>query len=142
VYLIDSSALWRLQRDPDVRERWRAAVEAGEVRSCSPQRIEMCRSARDLAEFEQMTRDLALFYPDVAVPKGVWRWTDAAQHVLVRAGALRAFSLVDLLICGTAAHHGLAILHDDGDFETAARHLTDVRQRRIRRRPAGPPAAG
>ena len=78
-----------------------------------------------------MTADLHAFYPDVPVPKGVWRWIDAAQHGLARAGALRAFSLVDLLVCGVAAQHGLEILHDDNDFVVAGRHLTDVRQRRI-----------
>jgi predicted nucleic acid-binding protein len=130
VYVADSSALWRIQRDADVREQWRPAIESGEVRSCSPQRIEMCRSARSAAEFETMSRDLLLFYPDVPVPKGIWRWIDAAQHALARAGALRAFSLVDLLVCGVAAQHGLVVLHDDHDFETADRYLTDVRQRR------------
>ena len=131
MYVVDSSALWRIQRDPSVRERWRAAVEAGDVRSCSPQRVEMCRSARSLVEFEQMASDLGTFYPDVPVPKGVWRWIEAAQHTLARAGVLRAFSVVDLLICGVGAQHGLEVLHDDGDFLTAARHLTDVRQHRI-----------
>jgi predicted nucleic acid-binding protein len=131
VYLIDSSAVWRIQREKDVRDRWRPAIEAGQVHTCGPQRIEFCRSARDVAEFEEMSRDLATFYPDVAVPKGVWRWIDSTQHVLARAGVLRAFSLVDLLVCGVAAHHGLEIVHDDRDFETAARHLTDVRQQRI-----------
>ncbi|HEY5787431.1 MAG TPA: PIN domain-containing protein [Microlunatus sp.] len=131
MFLIDSSALWRLWRDEDLQERWRPTIEAGEVRTCIPQRIELCRSARTVAELEEMSRDLGTFYPDVAVPKGVWRWIDSAQHALVRAGAVRAFSLVDLLICGVAAHHGLEILHDDHDFAVAARHLTDVRQRRI-----------
>ena len=82
-------------------------------------------------EFDQMGRDLTLQYPDVPVPKTIWRWADAAQHALVRAGSIRAFSLVDLLICGTAAQTGRVVLHDDRDFETAAQHLSDVRQRRI-----------
>ena len=59
------------------------------------------------------------------------RWIDAAQHTLVRAGSLRAFGVVDLLVCGTSVQHGLTVLHDDNDFETAARHLTDVRARRV-----------
>jgi predicted nucleic acid-binding protein len=131
MYLIDSSALWRVHRDAEVRERWRPAIEAGEVASCAPQRIELLRSARHVTEFEEMARDLALHYPDVPVPKSIWRWIDAAQHALVRAGAIRAFSLVDLLICGIAAQNGLMVLHDDRDFETAAQHLNDVRQRRV-----------
>lgn len=131
MYLVDSSALWRIQRDDTVRERWRPAIEAGELGSCAPQRIELLRSARTVTEFEEMSRDLAVHYPDVPVPKTIWRWADSAQHMLIRSGTIRAFSLVDLLVCGTAAQHGRVILHDDHDFETAAQHLTDVRQRRI-----------
>lgn len=131
MYLADSSALWRIQRDPEIAARWRPSVESGEVGSCSPQRIEMCRSARNAAEYDEMSRDLRLFYPDVGVPKGTWRWIDAAQFTLARVGALRAFSLVDLIICAVAAQQGLTVLHDDGDFTTAGRFLADVRERRI-----------
>lgn len=131
MYLADSSAIWRLQRDPEILGRWRSAIESGEIASCGPQRIEMLRSARNEAELDDMGHDLQLFYPDVPVPKGIWRWIDSAQHQLVRAGALRAFSVVDLLVCGVAALHTLTVLHDDHDFETAGRFLADVRQQRV-----------
>ena len=78
-----------------------------------------------------MSSDLGTVYPDVPVPEGAWRWIDAAQHTLARAGVLRAFSVVDLAPLCVAAQQGLEVLHDDGDFVTAARHLTDVRQHRI-----------
>jgi predicted nucleic acid-binding protein len=42
---------------------------------------------------------------------------------------------VDLLICATAVHHDLIVLHDDSDFVTAARHLPDLRERTIRDTP-------
>lgn len=42
---------------------------------------------------------------------------------------------MNLLIAATAAHHGLVFLHDDNDFATAARHLTDPRERRIQDTP-------
>ena len=70
-------------------------------------------------------------YPDVPVPKSVWRWIDAAQHRLAGVGAVRALSVVDLLICGTSAAAGLVVLHDDADYEFAARHLPDVQTRRV-----------
>lgn len=70
-------------------------------------------------------------YPDVPVPKSVWRWIDSAQHRLAGVGAVRALSVVDLLICGTAAASGLVVLHDDADYELAARHLPDVSARRV-----------
>ena len=78
-----------------------------------------------------MNRMFADLYPDVPVPKSVWRWIDAAQHRLAGAGAARALSVVDLLICATAAATGLVVLHDDADYELATHHLPDVDVRRV-----------
>ena len=75
-----------------------------------------------------MFRDV---YPDVPVSKSVWQWIDSTQHRLARVGAARALSVVDLLICGTAATRGLVVLHDDADYELAERHLPDVTARRV-----------
>lgn len=130
-FLIDSSALWRIQRDATLRQHWTPPIEDGFVRSCAPQRVEFQRSARNVAELDVWLDMFADYYPDAAVPKSAWRWIDGAQHRLAAAGAIGAFSVVDLLICATAAQHGLTVLHDDGDFETAAQHLREVRERRV-----------
>ena len=134
-FLIDSSALWRIGRDADIRSAWTEVIVNGVINSCQPQRVEFRRSARNLDEFEEMNATFQQLYPDVPVPKNVWQWMDTAQYQLLRRGAHRALSTVDLLICATAAHHGLVIVHDDHDFETAARHLPDVRERNVNRRP-------
>lgn len=73
--------------------------------------------------------------PDVAVPKTAGQWVESAQYRLLRAGAHRALSCVDLLVCACAAHRGLVVLHDDNDFVAAARHLPDPAQRRIHSMP-------
>lgn len=78
-----------------------------------------------------MNRMFQEIYPDVPVPKSVWQWIEAAQHRLASTGAARALSVVDLLVCGTAATKNLVILHDDADYELAARHLPDVEARRV-----------
>jgi predicted nucleic acid-binding protein len=135
LFLIDSSALWRVGRDADIRSAWTEVIVNGVIGSCQPQRVEFRRSARDLDEFEEMNSTFEQLYPDVPVPKAVWQWIDTAQYQLLRRGAHRALSTVDLLICATAAHHGLVILHDDHDFETAARHLPDVQERNVNRQP-------
>lgn len=70
-------------------------------------------------------------YPDVPVPKAVWQWVESAQYRLLRIGAHRALSTIDRLICATAALRGVVVLHDDNDFVTAARHLTDLTERRV-----------
>ncbi|HEY2577117.1 MAG TPA: PIN domain-containing protein [Streptosporangiaceae bacterium] len=74
-------------------------------------------------------------YPDATVPKGAWRWAESVQYRLLRHGAHRVLSAVDLLICATAAQHDLIVLHDDNDFTTAARHIPDVRERNIHNTP-------
>lgn len=130
-YLIDSSGLWRMLRDDQVRSPWSDVISAGVVGSCGPQRAEFRRSARDLDEYEQMSEMFNALYPDVRVPKEAWPWVESAQYRLVRAGTHRALSALDLVICATAAQRGLVVLHDDNDFATAARHITDLAEHRV-----------
>jgi predicted nucleic acid-binding protein len=90
-------------------------------------------------EYEQMSEMFEALHPDAPVPKSAWRWAEAAQYRLLRHGAHRALSAVDLLICATAAQQDLTVLHDDRDFETAACYLPDLRERNIRAVPQEPP---
>lgn len=80
----------------------------------------------------QMFTDL---YPDVPLPKRLWDRVDTAQYTLAGKGALGAAGPLDLMICATAAHHGLTVLHDDTDFVTAARFLPEVSERNVRHVP-------
>jgi predicted nucleic acid-binding protein len=130
-FLVDSSAVWRLQRQPDLTDAWNSSLVSGAIGSCEPQRAEFRRSARNPDEFDQMNQMFRDVYPDVPVPKSVWRWIDSAQRRVAGAGAVRALSVVDLLICGTAAARGLVVLHDDAGYELAGRHLPDVSARRV-----------
>ncbi len=130
-YLLDSSALWRILRDAKLRASWADVVALGLIGSCHPQRVEFRRSARTIDEYEQMSEMFDVLHPDALVPKSAWRWIESAQYRLLRHGAHRALSAVDLLICATAAHHDLVVLHDDSDFVTAGRYLPDLRERNI-----------
>jgi predicted nucleic acid-binding protein len=136
-YLLDSSALWRILRDDALREAWADVLSVGAVGSCHPQRVEFRRSARSVEEYGQMSGMFDALYPEATVPKGAWRWAESAQYRLLRQGAHRALSAIDLLICATAAHHALVVLHDDKDFVTAARYLPDVRERSVHNTPQG-----
>lgn len=130
-FLVDSSAVWRIQRHPELTAAWESAILSGAVGSCEPQRAEFRRSARNSDEFEQMNQMFRDVYPDVVVPKSIWRWIDSAQHRLAGVGGARALSVVDLLICGTAVIKGLVVLHDDSDYELAQRHLSNLDARRV-----------
>ncbi|MGE5829191.1 MAG: hypothetical protein ACM30G_12645 [Micromonosporaceae bacterium] len=134
-YLVDSSAVWRILREPAIRAGWSDVITDHGLGSCAPQRAEFRRSARNEGELEQMSAMFAELYPDVPLPKNTWQWVESAQHHLVRAAAHRALSCVDLLVCAVAAQRGLVVLHDGNDFVAAARHLIDVRERRVQQLP-------
>lgn len=134
-YLVDSSAVWRILREPVIRAGWADIIADHGIGSCHPQRAEFRRSARNATEYDQMSTMFAELYPDVSLPKGTWPSVEAYQYRLVHAGAHRALSCVDLVLCAVAAQRELVILHDDNDFATAAQHLTDVRERRVQQLP-------
>jgi predicted nucleic acid-binding protein len=127
--------LWRILRDAALRAAWAEVISLGVIGSCHPQRVEFRRSARTLDEYEQMSEMFDALYPDTTIPKDAWPWIESAQYRLLRHGAHRALSAVDLLICATAAHHNLVVLHHDKDFATAARHLPDLRERSVHETP-------
>ena len=132
-YLADSTAAWRLAREPHLNDAWGEDIDLRVIGSCAPQRTEFRRSARNLVHYEQMGEMFADLYPDVPLPKNIWSWIESAQFQLARAGGdVRALSTVDLMICATAAHHGLIVLHDDNDFVTATGVLPDIHQRSVR----------
>jgi predicted nucleic acid-binding protein len=131
IYLLDTSALVRLLRDPKLQEAWYDAIDAEAIASCYPQRAEFLYSARDAAEYDEIAEMLADLYPDAAVPKTAGRWISAAQYQMARAGHHRSASAVDLMIAATAAHHGLTVLHDDADYRTVARHAPDLAEHNI-----------
>lgn len=134
-YLLDSTAVWRLQRSSPLNEAWAEEVEVGALGSCLPQRVEFRRSARRLAEFEAMSAIFDDLYPDVPVPESAWRWIDPAQFRLATHGQHQSLSVTDWLICATAAHRQLIVLHDDNDFRAVAQLLPDLQQHNVHATP-------
>lgn len=130
-YLADSTAVWRLQRSRPLNEAWGHEIDDGAIGSCHPQRTEFRRSARNLDEYDAMTDMFADLFPDVPVPKSAWTWIDTAQYRLAQRGRHQSLSVVDWLICATAVHHGLVVLHDDKDFPAAAGVLADLREHNV-----------
>jgi predicted nucleic acid-binding protein len=126
IYLLDTSALVHLLRDPKLQDAWYDAIDAGAIGSCYPQRTEFLYNARNRQEYEEITEMFGDLYPDVSVPENSGRWIGGVQHKMARAGEHRSASAVDLMIAATAAHHGLAVLHDDADYRTVARHAPDL----------------
>jgi predicted nucleic acid-binding protein len=131
IYLLDTSGLVRLLRDPVLQEAWYEAIDAEAIGSCYPQRTEFLRASRNASEYGEITEMFGDLYPDVPVPKTAGRWISAVQHQMARAGEHRGASAVDLIVAATAAHHGLTVLHDDADYRTVARHAPELTEHNI-----------
>jgi predicted nucleic acid-binding protein len=131
IYLLDTSGLVRLLKDPGLQNAWYEAIDAEAIGSCYPQRAEFLYSARNASEYEEIMEMFNDLYPDVSVPKNAGRWIATVQRQMARAGQHRSASAVDLIIAATAAHHGLAILHDDADYRTVARHASDLTEHNV-----------
>ena len=131
IYLLDTSGLVRLLKDPGLQSAWYEAIDAAAVGSCYPQRTEFLYSARTLTEYDEITEMFSDLYPDVSVPKNARRWIATVQHQMARASEHRSASAVDLIIAATAAHHGLTVLHDDADYRVVARHAPELSEHNI-----------
>lgn len=131
-YLLDTSAIWRLFRDLDTFLAWQSERESGALRVCEPTRAEFLFSAMSPAHRDEIAGHLDTLCDLAPVPKSAWRWVDTAQYKLTQRGQHRAAGVVDLLVCATAAHHGLTVLHTDDDFAAVARILPELSQRDIR----------
>ena len=131
IYLLDTSGLVRLLKDPGLQNAWYEAIDAEAIGSCYPPRAEFLYSARNTSEYEEIMEMFSDLYPDVSVPKNAGRWIATVQRQMARAGQHRSASAVDLIIAATAAHHGLAILHDDADYRTVARHASDLTEHNV-----------
>lgn len=55
----------------------------------------------------------------------------AIRRELARYSAHQGLSVADLLVAATAIKLKLEVLHEDADFETVARYVPLLRQRRI-----------
>jgi predicted nucleic acid-binding protein len=131
IYLLDTSALVRLLRDPKLQEAWYDPIDAEAIGSCYPQRTEFLYSARSAVEYDEIAEMFSDLYPDVTVPKTAGRWVSSVQHQMSRAGHHRSASAIGLIIAATASYHGLTVLHDDADYRAVARHAPDLAEHSI-----------
>ena len=119
VYLIDTSALVRILKEPS-RTSWEKPLEEGIIARCPVTEIEFLCSARSVQDREELAADLdALFGWAPLDDRAVSRAWDV-QRELTQHGRHRSAGTVDLLIAATAELQGLTVLHYDRDFETVA----------------------
>lgn len=118
-FLADKSALTRRETRPEVRAVVEPLLLAGRIATCGIVDLELLYSARDPAAYERLSSALRGM-PRVALTEAMIERALAVQAALARVGQHRSVPLPDLVIAACAEHHGLTVLHYDGDFDRVA----------------------
>ncbi|MGH3730037.1 MAG: PIN domain nuclease [Micromonosporaceae bacterium] len=119
-YLLDTSALVRVLRDPLARTRWEQQITAGLVAVCPIIELEMLYPARSKADREELLDLLQDAFTWVAMPDRVFGRATEIQAALTARGAHRSAGAVDLLVAAAAELHDLTLVHYDHDLDQLA----------------------
>jgi len=90
------------------------------VAICDPVLTEVLTIA-DAKTYTRVEDDLREAYPWVPVPDDVWSIVTSVRRELATKSVHQGLSVADHLVVATAIRLKLTVLHEDADFETAAR---------------------
>lgn len=122
VLIADTSARVRA-REPSVRARWIAAVEADQLATCSIVTMELLYSARDREGIE-LTEKIEASFRQVPVTASVQRAAIGAVRELAEHGAgYHRVPPPDALIAAAAQDAGIGVLHYDHHYDRLAEVL-------------------
>lgn len=123
-YFIADTSAWSKARQLEPDSDFSEAVQAGQIGTCAPVKLEILAGTRNAAEFVewQESFDALRDYP---IARTVWASALTALRELseLGAGLQRGISPVDAVIAATAADYGVGVLHYDGDFDKLERVL-------------------
>lgn len=126
-WVLDKSAAARAG-DPSIAGD--LADLAGSLFLCPVGELEQLYSARSADDYERMTVDLHRAFDVAAAPADLLDLALRLQQDLARHhGMWHRTPIPDLLIAETALHHGLGVVHVDGDFD----RIAEVRPLTVRR---------
>lgn len=117
--LVFDTSAWNRQRDPAVRGRWEATLDADLLVSCPVVTLELLAAARDEQAFQDLDRWLAAM-PGAPVTRAACQRALGASREL---GGRRRLPATDYLIAAAAAERGCGILHYDHHFDPLCRAL-------------------
>lgn len=95
-------------------------IEAGLVASCAMIDFELLWSTRNVADFDELSKDRRLGYEYLPIEDAQWHRAIEVQRELWANGLVRAVPLPDLLIAAVAERHGVTALHYDADYDRIA----------------------
>lgn len=119
-FLVDTSALVRLLRNPDVLHQWHSLLTAGVVATCPITELELLYTVQSKSDRERQEALLRSIFGWVVMPERVFEHAAGVQEALTARGSHRSAGPVDLLTAATAELSGLTLLHYDADFVTVA----------------------
>jgi predicted nucleic acid-binding protein len=128
-YLVDTSALTRIVRR-QVDPEWHDIAGRGLITICEPALAETLVTA-DAKKYAELEADLRDTYPFAAVPDNVWELVAVIRRELALHSTHQGLSVADLVIAATAIRLKLTVLHEDADFETVGRYVSQLQQRRV-----------
>lgn len=121
IELVDTSVWGWRERDPEVKRLLDEKLEEDTVGTCDAVRLELLYSARHVAEFRDVRRELDALH---TFPIGAPEWTralDVYEELAARGGShQRQVKHMDLLIAAAAESAGVAVLHCDADYDRIA----------------------
>jgi predicted nucleic acid-binding protein len=117
-WVLDKSAAARAD-EPVVADS--LSEMAGSLFVCSVGELEQLYSARSARDYDQLKADLHDAFEIVPAPADVFdRALALHQDLAHHHGMWHRTPIPDLLIAETALHHGLGVVHVDGDFDRIA----------------------
>lgn len=117
-WVLDKSAAARAD-DPGVAAS--LGELAGSLFICPVGELEQLYSARSARDYDRLKVDLRAAFGIVRAPPDVFERALALQQDLAHHhGMWHRTPIPDLLIAETALHHGLGVVHVDGDFDRIA----------------------
>ena len=126
-WVLDKSAAARAD-DPGIGPQ--LAELAGSLFVCQIGELEQLYSARSARDYDELKSELHADFEIVAAPSDLLdRALGLQQDLAHRHGMWHRTPIPDLLIAETALHHGLGVVHVDGDFE----RIAEVRPLLVRR---------
>jgi predicted nucleic acid-binding protein len=118
-YLVDKSALARLETSEEVRGALYSPLVMGRVATCGVVDLEVLYSARSPAHHGRLASALHAL-PRVEVTEAIVDRALGVQAQLVRRSQHRGVTPPDLLIAACAESAELTVLHYDADYERIA----------------------
>ena len=118
-YLVDKSALARLETSPEVGEVLDPLLIAGEVATCGMCDLEMLYSARSLRGYAAVATYLRAL-PRAQITESVVDRALEAQASLAKHSQHHGIRFPDLIIAACAESADLTVLHYDADYERIA----------------------